>query len=371
MSIEHFEWLQNKVKWLIDNCRGSSPYGLTIYRPAAFGELYKSFYVRDFVYIVESAPECVPKADVRNSIDFLLRHSRQDGVCVERLDPEGEPIYTGHGNLAAVDTGLFAVKLFKAYMRMVKDVDFLRTHFAALQRGLEALPTDKDTGLIWIDPDNPHTSYGFADTIAKTGKELFCSLLLIEALGIMSDFAELLDLPQEVERFQHRSEHIKENLSCLWSKEDGMFFAASQDCRQLDLWGNLYACVIDAVSDEQRKSITDWFLKNQDKAIYNGHLRHLPKPEYWSRMILPEHQETLGPGKFQNGAYWSTPIGWLACALEKASPGSGIKILNEMVDEFRRNGIWECMGPDGYQRLENNVSSAVLPYKAFKELLGK
>ena len=75
------------------------------------------------------------------------------------------------------------------------------------------------------------------------------------------------------------------------------------------------------------------------------------------------------PGCFQNGAYWATASGWYAELLESLRRGAGLAFLVELVREFQAHGIWECTGPDGYNRLENNLSSMVLPYRSLKRIL--
>ena len=82
-------------------------------------------------------------------------------------------------------------------------------------------------------------------------------------------------------------------------------------------------------------------------------------------MVVAEWTE---PGTFQNGPYWGTASGWMAEMLELAAPGAGLALLRELAADFEAHGIWECIGPDGYARVANNLSSACLPYAAWKKL---
>jgi hypothetical protein len=147
-----------------------------------------------------------------------------------------------------------------------------------------------------------------------------------------------------------------------------MFFAAFQDCRQIDIWGSIYACHTKACTDQQRSRIVQWLSENSGKYEYEGHLRHLPEPAFWQRIIPPYDQE-LKPGEFQNGAYWATPSGWYAELLESTSPGAGAEFLNGLVNSLRKIGIWECIGRDGTYRNRNNLSSVLLPYASYVKLL--
>jgi hypothetical protein len=52
--------------------------------------------------------------------------------------------------------------------------------------------------------------------------------------------------------------------------------------------------------------------------------------------------------------------------LEAETPGAGTAFLCRLVGAFREIGVWECIGPDGYRRIQDNLSSVLLPYGAFK-----
>ena len=104
--------------------------------------------------------------------------------------------------------------------------------------------------------------------------------------------------------------------------------------------------------------------------LIRGFAERLGDRDTWQRVIPGPGLEPLQrPGCFQNGAYWATASGWYAELLESLRPGSGLAFLIELVREFQTHGIWECIGPDDYARLENNLSSMMLPYRAFKAIL--
>jgi hypothetical protein len=369
---QEFVWLRSKVNDLIERAHFKSESGISMYYPACGGEMYPCCYLRDYTYMVESAPEFIPADQTRSIIELFLNNCREDGLCPETILPNGDPSYICHGNRPAADNGMFLVKLFKAYFDQTEDRVLLGKYFGRLHACLSAVPTDSKTGLVWIDPASPHTGYGFTDTIAKTGYELYCSLLLYESHSILSGFSQLLDRPLDVTESKSQMDAIKRHLDLLYSEQDGVFYAASHDCRQIDVWGSLYACVVGAVNSDRASRIGDWFEANRDSVLCRGHLRHLPEPEYWNRIIVADNlTEHTKPGRFQNGPYWSTPTGWYAELLESRQPGSGLQLLKTLVHEFQENSIWECIGPDGYRRLENNISSAVLPYKTYKALLSR
>lgn len=159
---------------------------------------------------------------------------------------------------------------------------------------------------------------------------------------------------------------IRANLHLLWSPEHELFFAGSQACRQADIWGSAYACVIEAVDEAQRTVIARSLLAKREHFVHRGQIRHLLRPEFWEKLIIAD--EWTAPGCFQNGAYWGTATGWMAEVFEHTQPGSGMELLRTLAADFAAHGIWECVGRDDYARVANNLSSACLPYATWKKL---
>lgn len=363
-----FAWLQKQARHLVVAARFKTADGLVLYYPVVGGNAYPWFYLRDFTYMYDSAPEFFPASEVRPVLELLLRKIRDDGWVPERITATGEAIYHCHGNGDVVDSVAFCVQLFNAYAVATGDSDLVQANLDTFWRMLSVLPREKQTGLIWIDPKHPRTGYGFTDQIAKTGRELFCSLLVFQALTNLTRWAAeggRADLREQCERWRTA---IRDHLSLLWAEDEGMFYAASVDCRQVDIWGSIYAYRLGVLPLVQNEAIAQWLATHRDRFEYRGHLRHLPQPQFWQR-IIPPFDANLHPGEFQNGPYWATPSGWYAEVLESRTPGAGVTLLCTLVSTFQEIGIWECIGRDGYRRIENNLSSALLPYAAFKRLV--
>ncbi len=359
-----FVQLQELVAHLVRNARRPHPFGVTAYTPAAFGDTYPALYLRDFTYMAESAPECIPKKHVRDIIALFIANLSPAGLCPERISNDGEVIYVCHGGRPAADSPLFLLKLCAAHPRHGGDPAFLAQILPDLARTFATVPVEPATGLVWIDRAAPHTAYGFTDSIAITGRHLFCSLLRFEACGILADLSERFG--HNAESWRQQAAQIRKNLDLFWSPDQALFLAGSQDCRQADVWGSAYACVIGAVDDARRDMIAASLFAKRERYLLRGQVRHLLLPEFWQRLIGAE--EWAGPGRFQNGPYWGTATGWVAEVLEHAAPGCGVALLRELVADFAAHGVWECIGEDGYARVANNLSSACLPYASWRKL---
>ena len=361
-----FTKLQGRVADLIAHASRPHPLGVTSYTPAAFGAEYPALYLRDFTYMAESAPEFIPLEHVRAIIALLAAHMSPEGLCPERITNDGEVIYICHGGRPVTDSPLFFAKLVRAYLRCGGEAGWLAEIFSVLERTFATVPVEASTGLVWIDPAHPHTAYGFTDTIAITGRHLFCSLLRFEAAEILAEVARRLDHREPVECYTAEAARIRASLEHLWSPEHAMYLAGSVDCCQTDVWGSAYAGAIGALDPARRRLVADTLHARRERFLLRGQVRHLLLPEFWQRRVVVA--EWTEPGTFQNGPYWGTASGWMAEMFELAAPGTGVALLRELVADFEANGIWECIGPDGYARVANNLSSACLPYAAWKKL---
>lgn len=362
-----FERLQQIVADLIANARVDHPLGVVSYTPAAFGDTCPALYLRDFTYMAESAPGFIPPSHVRAIIDLMLAHLSPAGLCPERISQAGEVIYVCHGSGPAADSALFLAKLCAAHQRHGAAPDFAAHVLPKLERTLATVPCEASTGLVWIDPAAPHTGYGFTDTIAITGRHLFCSLLRFEAYGILATLARAAGQPEAATRHAGEAERIRSHLELLWSPEHELYFAGSQDCRQADVWGSAYACALGAPDAARRLAIARTLFTQRERFVWRGQIRHLLQPEHWQRLIV--EADWTRPGEFQNGPFWGTASGWVAETFELHQRGAGLELVVALTADFATHGVWECVGPDGYQRVPQNVSSACLPLASFERLL--
>ena len=106
-------------------------------------------------------------------------------------------------------------------------------------------------------------------------------------------------------------------------------------------------------------------VNNFDRYVWKGQVRHLPKGEYWERQLVPVEKE-----RYQNGAYWATPSGWVMWVLNGRNPGLARKMFGNLIEDFRTGGICECINV-GYRQLASYVYSITNPLAAAREIWGK
>ena len=367
-------WLGGKARELLAQAREEWPSGIVCYYPAAGGHTYTAFYLRDFTYMVESAPEFMPAEDVRKGVEAFLDGVYQDGSVPQTIGRDGQYNYFCHGaRVPVADSYMFLIKLVDAYTRGYGDDRFVHSHFAVLDRVMAAIPRDPSGGsLVWIDPRRPYTSYGFQDTVAKSGYDLFCSLLLHEACGKMASFARRVGAAGAAERYMGEMRRIENDLEILYAEREALYYAASEQCRQVDIWGSIYGCALGIFPEQRRQQVAQALWDRRGNYLYRSQVRHLLLPEYWQELFTLNirYAEFLAPNTFQNGAYWAMSTGWLAEVFEALEPGRGVKLLCQLAADLQEHGVWECIGPGGYCHVPGNLSSIVVPYGSMKKLVG-
>jgi hypothetical protein len=245
--------------------------------------------------MVEGAPRTIPDRDLKHGIPYLIHEQRADGAFPDDVRRNGVPDYFSAGTEPETDSAQFLVKLVFDYYRRTGKVGLFRTYRRALVRGMNWIP--RRGGLVWIDPANPHSSYGFTDGIRKTGNELFSSLLYIEASHKLASLYRAIHMQKTGRRWERTSRHVRRKLQRLWSPRDGLFLAASIDNRQTDVWGSAYAAFAGIATPRQAHRIVRWLRRNYEGIVQRGQVRETAPGTYWQR--------TFGspPGAFQNGAY--------------------------------------------------------------------
>ena len=71
--------------------------------------------------------------------------------------------------------------------------------------------------------------------------------------------------------------------------------------------------------------------------------------------------------RYQNGAFWATPSGWVMGALNGRTPELARRMFADLVEDFRSGGICECVNA-GYRNPERYVNSATNPRGAARKI---
>ena len=367
-------FLEDAARKLLAGCVMRAGDGTLLYTPDGKAN-YAALWTRDFAYMVENAGDLMPLPNIERCIEYLIKGIREsDGAVPDHVQVDGLPLYAAGGpdnqlGQPGLDNAPFLVFAASAYLDMIpaekRSVQYAKWA-PRLIKGMNYIPRGAASGLVWNDPAKPHSPYGFTDTVGKTGELLMESLLYWRACRMLARLEGLYGFGQDSRDFEARAVKIEKNIGVLWDDKTGMFFAATRDCRQTDVWASAYAVAIDfPLAEGMAPRILDWLVDNYYQYVWHGQVRHLPLGEYWERLLMPVEKD-----RYQNGAFWATPAGWVMEALNRRDPGLARRMFSDLIDDFRVGGICECVNV-GYRKLESYVDSATNPLGAARRLWGK
>ncbi len=158
-------------------------------------------------------------------------------------------------------------------------------------------------------------------------------------------------------KYRRRYEYVRQSINKLWDEDNGMFWAADMDCKQIDIWGSAYAVAVGITTEEQTQRIATYLVEHYDETVMKGQIRHLTRSEgAWNKLFKPCEE-----GTYQNGAFWATPLAWMLPIFDKRKPGLSKHTLELVIEDFQENGINECINDD-YVKVPNFVVSATNVY---------
>ena len=145
-----------------------------------------------------------------------------------------------------------------------------------------------------------------------------------------------------------------------WDSHVGLFRAATERCREHDIWGSAFAVYLGVADVGQSVALANYF-KNHYKAIVQyGQIRHLPGGVYWEKGCKRD--------AYQNGAYWATPTGWFVYTLDLVDPSLADQTVIDLVRHCRQYGACEWIFGDT-RKLPNYLASASLPLAGIRAML--
>ncbi len=368
-SLKSLKYLSSLSKLLIEGSRSKAHTGINLFTPDGVSD-YNALWLRDFSYMVEYAGEYIPEKNIIDCINYAIGGKRDDGWMPDRIYGDGTAAYAagelgkpiGQANLDNTPFLVFTVYSLSGRMTREDFYPLFLEWEPFLKQGLKIIPL-KENGLVFNTKEAPHSPYGFTDTVAKTGFLFMESLLFWRACRFMYELGSKFGT-RETDWYAGHFKKIESSIDVLSDPVSGIYFAASDACRQLDIWGNAYMLYIDFPCTQAKKqSILHFLAKNYDRYVYKGQIRHLLKGEYWERLLIEIKAE-----EYQNGAYWATASGWIIWCLAQIDITLACKTLSEVVTYFKEEGSYECVNKD-YRKLPSFVVSATNVYGALRRLM--
>jgi len=215
----------------------------------------------------------------------------------------------------------------------------------------------EDTGMVWCADGDRGVSFGFTDTVAHTGDLFFCSVLRHRAAGRMADLCTRVGRPDEAASYKGIQDLISQHLPRVFMDESGLLRASTGKSSQPDVWGSAFAVASGALPESVADGVSRALCAAlEDGTIaWQGQVRHVPTDRDFSEATMWEHVIGTQPkGRYQNGAYWDAPVGWVCQAVAQHDEAAAVRLALDYVADLRRDDFrqgeaygapWECAHP--------------------------
>jgi hypothetical protein len=384
------KWLEDQTKRILNGCRATTPTNITLFTPDASNH-YKAQYTRDFYYGLSGTDKSFwIQEEVIKAVNYTFQRQREDGCIPDKVTADNRTAFapgaigypmTDH----AWDNGCFANLLLtevaskwgsdsgsSSNMDSSNNTATTSTTASAKKFFCDMEPKARKAlqfmnisslGLVYNDIESPNCTYGFTDNIAKSGSLLFTSLLYYEASMKMSHWTNIFSCGDS---FWYKNQSINAANSIdgeFYDEKSELWFAATEENKLPDIWGSLYLISLN-LSTKLRRNLAMKKLLGMETATLEGtttktidcsccnntmnasifsygQVRHLPIGCFWEKCF----QDVGGcpkQGTYQNGAYWSTPIVYLAKAAMSVNNSEMLLVVKNIVLDamhFFQNGL--------------------------------
>eukprot|EP00041_Stephanoeca_diplocostata_P023209 m.565514 g.565514 ORF g.565514 m.565514 type:complete len:555 (+) comp22245_c0_seq1:229-1893(+) len=361
---------------------------------------YGAQWTRDFAYtVLGGAPDLMDEHEVKQSVRYTFRGQRaSDGCMPDRVQIDGMSVMSPGGMMPnngrnpqhdhAWDNGPFAAILLAATAnawpettrkeRGLQRPSLFCELEPSARRALDFVNRSSENHLVYNDINHPNCTYGFTDTVAKTGNLLFTSLLYIDASRQLAGLAALYGCGNATQYGTEAARMAAAIDDVMYDSASKLWVAATHDNRLPDVWGSAYLVALGLSTPSRRQAAMDAIATNADTYLAHGQLRHLPYPTFWTRCTWSPDEESIpsgcpAEGTYQNGAFWATPLSYLTKAMIATNNTPFARqVLEACVADFKANGIYEDVDygrPAVSKGVLNYTASATNVLYAVKELL--
>ncbi len=342
---EAVDFLDETARELLDECLATWAGELQVCLSTPNATDY--FRLRDYSGILDGLAALLRPADIQRVCELFLQAQLPDGTLPEAFAADGTAIY-GSPDVAldarrpATDFPAYAVNLVWHAYGQAGDIEFIRLAVPRLIKALRGLPRNERTELICVEgPTGAFVADDFTPGVHKQGDLFLSSLLFVQACQQLADLMQSLGQDGDADMWRAEGQHAAKRIRMyFWDKKAGLFRAAGEGCRQLDLWGSALSVYLNLATSGQLMSIGRALKEQFSGLISSGQVRHLLPGEYWDATEIAVDCR-------QNGGFWLLPSGWVAYALDIVAPELAGKMILELSNAVSSEGVHQWHDVDG------------------------
>ncbi|MEO8764502.1 MAG: hypothetical protein ABI416_09455, partial [Ginsengibacter sp.] len=220
--------------------------------------------------------------------------------------------------------------------------------------------------------------FGFRDAIEITGDLSFTSILKYRAANELAELFQQLGNKEKVNKYHQTALRIKQALPLLFLNKDGMLLASTGISAQRDVWATAFAINLQLLEGEHLLKACRHLASAYKNGTlsFKGSIRHILTSDDYNDKTAWQNA-IAGKNQYQNGAYWGTPVGWVALAIARVDSTSARQLVKEYINDLRENDFrkgsmfgapFECFYPPAYTRGPVYLATVSCPYIVFKSL---
>jgi GH15 family glucan-1,4-alpha-glucosidase len=365
---EAVQWLEGEAHRIIRSSAVPMRDG-TMAFPPQVGIGYAAFWLRDYEYALEGSSQSLSSKELTDACRVFVKALRKDGAAVDCVGFDGTPIYKpGYGSMGrepVLDGPPFTVSVVWQTYHRIRDKALLEESLEPLIKTMNYMPRNPSNGLAHINFRGERCPYGFTDTIEKSGDELFCSLLMVQASRQLGELLEAGGRMEEVQKWRKEADRMAASVrGVFWDDQTGLFRSTTGACNVPDIWGSAFAVWLRVATKEQTRRVAGYFKEHYGELVLHGQVRHTPGFMDWNG-----NKTATDSGNYQSGGFWATPTGWFAYTLDQADSALADKTVIEMVRHFQEHGACEWVNREGKGQLPGYTASAALPLAGIRTML--
>jgi hypothetical protein len=246
-----------------------------------------------------------------------------------------------------------------------------------LEMAFKTVPTRMNHQLVYTDENFRGVDFGFRDAIEITGDLCFSSILKYKAANQLADLFDKLHKTTKAKKYRQIAKDIRKAIPLIFSDKRGMLLASTGRSNQPDVWATALAVYYEILEGESLikacKALSDAYINGS--LAFKGNIRHVLTTDDYNATTAWENT-SVEKNRYQNGAYWGTPTGWVCYAISKVNREAARKLAKEFIDDLRENDFrkggafgapYECFFPPVYKQNPLYLATVACPYIVFKK----
>lgn len=333
---------------------------------------YPDVYISDLGLTMIGLPDLFSSEQIENIIEKFMSSTSASGWIPMALKKDGGVfVYCSAWDRRCdhpTGDGVFFLSLLEElyWRKSGSTARFIRDS-KKLKVALDIVPRDPVTGCVEVVSGHEWVPWAFEEESRKTGIDAIGCVMYWRAASALGNLYGQAGSVENSRHFLGQAETIRLSLqssnSPIWDSVDGMFYAASEQNRQIDILASSLAIHYGLASAAQRAAMTAWLTKNYSSITYRGYV--LQSPVSWQVVGYipavkgaPYDPSPYAAESYQS-AFWSVGNQWVSEALYLSSPNLAAMLTKDFASNA--DPTMEYYAPHGNPRhgYEQNLESPV------------